>query len=76
MLDLRHNPGGRLVTMMEVAGIFTSGFLWRLVTTWSLPLPYPAIGPAATDLPLAILISPLGYSVVILPGKIDLKLFE
>ena len=56
ILDLRGNPGGRLLTMMQVAGVFTSGFLWRLVTTWSLPLPYPAIGSAATDLPLAILI--------------------
>lgn len=56
ILDLRGNPGGRLLTMMQVAGVFTSGFLWRLVTTWSLPLPYPAIGPSATDLPLAILI--------------------
>lgn len=56
MLDLRGNPGGRLVTMMEVAGVFTSGLLWRAVTTWSLPLPYPAIGTVATDLPLAVLI--------------------
>ncbi len=56
VLDLRHNPGGRLVTMMEVAGIFTSGFLWRAVTSWSFPLPYPAIGFTATELPLAVLI--------------------
>lgn len=56
VLDLRQNPGGRLVTMMEVAGVFTSGFLWRTVTSWSLPLPYPAIGLTATDLPLAVLI--------------------
>ncbi len=56
ILDLRGNPGGRLLTMMQVAGIFTGGFLWRLVTTWSLPLPYPAVGPVETTLPLAILI--------------------
>lgn len=56
VLDLRGNPGGRLITMMQVAGVFTGGFLWRLVTTWSLPLPYPAIGPVETELPLAILI--------------------
>lgn len=56
ILDLRGNPGGRLLTMMQVAGVFTGGFLWRLVTTWSLPLPYPAIGPVESDLPLAILI--------------------
>lgn len=55
-VDLRGNPGGRLLSMMQVAGIFSSGFLWRLVTTWSLPLPYPAIGPVETDLPLALLI--------------------
>ena len=56
VLDLRGNPGGRLVTMMQVAGIFTRGFLWRVVTRWALPLPYPAIGPVATGLPLAVLI--------------------
>ncbi len=56
VLDLRGNPGGRLITMMEVAGVFTSGLLWRAVTSWSFPLPYPAIGFTATDLPLAVLI--------------------
>lgn len=56
VLDLRGNPGGRLVTMMQVAGVFTRGFLWRTVTSWTLPLPYPAIGLVATELPLAVLI--------------------
>jgi carboxyl-terminal processing protease len=56
VLDLRGNPGGRLVSMMQIAGIFTQGFLWRVVTRWTLPLPYPAIGPVATHLPLAVLI--------------------
>lgn len=56
LLDLRGNPGGRLLSMMEVAGIFTRGLLWRAVTNWSLPLPYPAIGSVATELPLAVLI--------------------
>ncbi len=56
VLDLRHNPGGRLITMMEVAGAFTSGFLWRTITSWTLPLPYPAIGPIITSLPLVVLI--------------------
>jgi carboxyl-terminal processing protease len=55
VLDLRGNPGGRLVEMMQVAGVFTRGFLWRVVTRWSLPLPYPALGAVETDLPLAIL---------------------
>lgn len=55
VLDLRGNPGGRLVEMMQVAGIFTRGFLWRVLTRWSLPIPYPALGSVATDLPLAIL---------------------
>ena len=56
VLDLRGNPGGRLVTMMQVAGVFTGGFLWRVVTRWALPLPYPALGPVATRLPLAVLV--------------------
>lgn len=56
VLDLRGNPGGRLVTMMQVAGVFTRGFLWRTILSWTLPLPYPAIGKVATDLPLAVLI--------------------
>jgi carboxyl-terminal processing protease len=56
VLDLRENPGGRLVEMMQVAGIFTRGFLWRVLTRWSLPLPYPALGQVETDLPLAVLI--------------------
>ncbi len=56
VLDLRGNPGGRLLTMMQVAGVFTRGLLWRTVTTWALPLPYPAIGLPETDLPLAVLV--------------------
>jgi carboxyl-terminal processing protease len=56
VLDLRGNPGGRLVTMMQVAGAFTRGFLWRTITTWSLPLPYPALGTPVSDAPLAILV--------------------
>lgn len=55
VLDLRGNPGGRLVEMMQVAGIFTRGFLWRVLTRWSLPLPYPALGVLETELPLVIL---------------------
>ena len=56
ILDMRGNPGGRLIEMMQTAGIFTSGFLWRTVTRWALPLPYPAIGAQETELPLVILI--------------------
>lgn len=56
VLDLRGNPGGRLVEMMAAAGVFTRGFLWRTLTRWTLPLPYPALGPVETDLPLAVLI--------------------
>ncbi len=56
VLDLRGNPGGRLVTMMQVAGVFTDGFLWRTVTTWSLPIPYPAIGATLTEAPLVLLV--------------------
>jgi carboxyl-terminal processing protease len=56
VLDLRGNPGGRLVTMMQAAGVFTTGFLWRALTRWSLPLPYPALGNPATDAPLAVVL--------------------
>lgn len=57
ILDLRGNPGGRLVSMMEVAGVFTRGLLWRVVMRWSLPIPYPALGLGTfTDLPLVVLI--------------------
>lgn len=56
VLDLRGNPGGRLIEMMQVAGVFTNGFLWRTITRWTLPLPYPAIGASETDLPLVILV--------------------
>ncbi len=56
VLDLRGNPGGRLLTMMQAAGVFTNGFLWRTITNWTLPLPYPAIGAIETDLPLLVLI--------------------
>jgi carboxyl-terminal processing protease len=56
VLDLRGNPGGRMLTMLQVAGVFTRGFLWRALTRWSLPIPYPAIGAPATALPLAVLV--------------------
>jgi carboxyl-terminal processing protease len=56
ILDMRGNPGGRLVEMMQAAGVFTSGFLWRTVTRWTLPLPYPAVGVIETNAPLVILI--------------------
>lgn len=56
VLDLRGNPGGRLIEMMEAAGIFTRGFLWRTLTRWTLPIPYPALGRVETERPLAVLI--------------------
>lgn len=56
ILDLRGNPGGRLLEMMQAAGVFTGGLLWRVVTRWMLPIPYPAIGATETGLPLAVLI--------------------
>lgn len=57
ILDVRGNPGGRLVSMMEIAGVFTRGLLWRVVMRWSLPIPYPALGLGTfTDLPLVVLI--------------------
>lgn len=54
LLDLRGNPGGRITEMMRVAGAFTTGPLWRIATRWGLPVPYPAIGPVVTTLPLAV----------------------
>lgn len=57
ILDLRGNPGGQLVAMMEVAGLFTGGLLWRIAMRWSLPMPYPALGFGTfSELPLVILI--------------------
>jgi carboxyl-terminal processing protease len=56
VLDLRGNPGGRLVEMMRTAGVFTGGLLWRVVTRWTLPIPYPALGATATDLPVVVLV--------------------
>lgn len=56
VLDLRGNPGGRLIEMMRVAGVFVRGLHWRVATQWSLPLPYPALGTPASELPLAVLV--------------------
>lgn len=56
ILDLRGNPGGRLIEMMQTTGVFSRGFLWRTLTRWTLPIPYPALGPVETELPLAVLI--------------------
>lgn len=56
VLDLRGNPGGRLIEMMASTGVFARGFLWRTVTRWTLPIPYPALGAVETELPLAVLI--------------------
>lgn len=57
VLDLRGNPGGRLVEMMAATGVFTRGFLWRTLTRWTLPIPYPALGPVETELPLVVLVN-------------------
>jgi carboxyl-terminal processing protease len=57
ILDLRDNPGGRLIEMMQGGGVFTSGFLWRTVTRWTLPIPYPTIGAVETDAPMVVLIN-------------------
>ncbi len=56
ILDLRGNPGGQNIEMMQAAGIFTSGFLWRVIARWTFPFPQPAIGSIETDLPLVVLI--------------------
>lgn len=59
ILDLRGNPGGLTLHMAEVAGWFTRGALWRIVTRSYGVLPQttmPLWGAPLTNKPLAILI--------------------
>ncbi|MFN8510187.1 MAG: S41 family peptidase [Deinococcaceae bacterium] len=57
VIDVRGNPGGQLVDMTGLAGLFQKGVLWRLkIRGWLFPLPIPAIGPADFKEPLAIVI--------------------
>lgn len=59
ILDLRGNPGGLTLHMAEVAGWFTRGALWRIVTRSYGVLPQTTIplwGPPLTQKPLVVLI--------------------
>lgn len=57
ILDMRDNGGGKLVELLQAAGIFTQGFILRNITRWTFPIPMPAVGVVETDLPLVILIN-------------------
>ena len=57
VLDLRGNPGGQLVDMAGLAGLFWRGVMWRLSLRGLLfPLPIPAVGTAEFNEPLAIVV--------------------
>lgn len=57
VMDLRGNPGGLAVEMMRTAGLFQSGFLWRMRLKGSFPLPLPALGNRPYgQVPLALVI--------------------
>jgi len=57
VLDLRGNPGGQLVDMAGLAGLFWRGVMWRLSLRGLLfPLPIPAVGAAEFKEPLAIVV--------------------
>lgn len=59
VLDLRGNPGGLVLRMAEVAGVFMRGVPWRIVSRGlgGLPLPTtPFLGRPQTQKPLVVLI--------------------
>jgi len=59
VLDLRGNPGGLVLRMAEVAGVFMRGVPWRLVSRGlgAIPLPtLPIFGRPQTQKPLVVLI--------------------
>ncbi|MDW8426591.1 MAG: S41 family peptidase [Meiothermus sp.] len=59
VLDLRGNPGGLVLRMAEVAGIFMRGVPWRIVSrgVGAIPLPTtPFFGRPQTQKPLVVLI--------------------
>ena len=57
VIDLRGNPGGLAVEMMRTAGLFQSGFLWRMRLKGSFPVPLPALGNRSYgQVPLALVI--------------------
>ncbi len=59
VLDLRGNPGGLVLRMAEVAGVFMRGVPWRIVSRGlgAIPLPTtPFFGRPQTQKPLVVLI--------------------
>lgn len=59
VLDLRGNPGGLVLRMAEVAGVFMRGVPWRLVSRGLGAVPLPTVpfwGRPQTQKPLVVLI--------------------
>lgn len=59
VLDLRGNPGGLVLRMVEVAGVFMRGVPWRLVSRGLGAVPLPTVpfwGRPQTQKPLVVLI--------------------
>lgn len=59
VLDLRGNPGGLVLRMAEVAGVFMRGVPWRIVSRGIGAIPVPTIpffGRPQTQKPLVVLI--------------------
>lgn len=59
VLDLRGNPGGLVLRMAEVAGVFMRGVPWRIVSRGIGAIPFPTmpfLGRPQTQKPLAVLI--------------------
>ncbi|MCX7782443.1 MAG: S41 family peptidase [Meiothermus sp.] len=59
VLDLRGNPGGLVLRMAEVAGVFMRGVPWRIVSRGIGAIPFPTtpfLGRPQTQKPLVVLI--------------------
>lgn len=59
VLDLRGNPGGLVLRMAEVAGVFMRGVPWRIVSRGLGAIPFPTtpfFGRPQTQKPLVVLI--------------------
>jgi carboxyl-terminal processing protease len=57
VIDLRGNPGGQLVDMVGLAGLFQTGLLWKLhLRGMLIPFPIPAVGSAKFTEPLAMVV--------------------
>lgn len=59
VLDLRGNPGGLVLRMAEVAGVFMRGVPWRIVSRGIGAIPFPTtpfLGRPQTQKPMVVLI--------------------